>query len=163
IRGDGNRDWQVWDRNGVVARYKASGSDSLKSVRWDLASRTDAKGNEVEYHYWCDGKDECYLSDIEYHDGPIALRTHITAHWEKRAAEAVYAVGAADLVHIRYRLKNLVVTTNGKARNALNIVYRGADFGRWSDASLLSEIVRYGSDVQLDGDGRIIGGTHLPP
>jgi RHS repeat-associated protein len=163
VRQVGNGDWEVWDRNGSVSLYKASQSDSLKSVRWDLASRTDAKGNEVEYHHWCDGKDECYLSDIEYHDGPTALRTHITAHWEKRAAEAVYAVGASDLVHVRNRLKNLVVTTDGKARNALDIVYSGANFGRWSDASLLSEVTRYGSDVQLDGDGLIIGGTHLPP
>jgi RHS repeat-associated protein len=163
VRLEANGDWQVWDRNGVVSRYRASGSDSLKSVRWDLTSRADPKGNELEYHYWCDGKDECYLADVEYHDGPIALRTHITAHWEKRPAEAGYAVGAADLVHIRYRLKNLVVTTNGKTRNALDIVYLSGKFGRWSDASLVHEIVRYGSDVELDGDGRIVGGTHLPP
>jgi RHS repeat-associated protein len=162
VQRDGDQNWRVWDRNGVVARYEPSGSNSLKSVRWDLASRTDTSGNEVEYHYWCDGKDECYLGDIEYHDGPTALRTHISIHWELRPAEAVYAVGAADLVHIRYRLKNLLVTTDGKPRNALNIVYRGANSGRWSDASLLSEVVRYGSDVQLDGAGLITGGTHLP-
>jgi RHS repeat-associated protein len=163
VRQEG-AEWIVSDRNGVESHYAQPQSGTLFNVRWPLAYRTDRRGNRVDYHRWCDGDDECYLDGIEYHDASLAnLRTHIEYRWEKRPHEATYAVGRSTLVHVRYRLRSIVVWSNRHVRSALDITYQSNQLGRWAGASSIRAVTRYGSDVTFDAQGRITGGSHLPP
>ena len=156
--------WIVSDPNGVESHYAPLATDALRGVRWALDYRTDPHGNRVDYARWCDGQDDCYLSSITYHDASDPhLRTRIEYRWEQRPDQPTYAAGGDFLVQHRLRLQSIVVWTDAHVRNALDIGYSSPSSGRWHNMSLIRTTTRYGSDVVFDAQGRIVGGTHLPP
>ncbi len=133
----------------------AGSSTSAGTFRWALASVTDTAGNNVQYHYWCDGSpaEDCYIDNVSYNG------TVVRFNREPRPDPVVFATGVG-FGSTNYRFTSVDVTVNGSRARAYAVSY-GQTPG--TGVSVLAQVQQYGRDATLDGSGHVTGGTALPP
>lgn len=88
--------------------------------------------------------------------GPYAVKVF----GEPRSNVRTFATGSnTALGRTAYRLRNLLVTFNGSSIRAYKLSYEASPV---TARSRLVSVELYGSDVVIDAQGQITGGTALP-
>jgi RHS repeat-associated protein len=153
-RNTTNNTWTVTGKNGLTATYKALTTVTNGTYNWALSTFADRLGNTATYSYWCDSgtASQCYLSTISYNG------TVITFYNEARPDPTTFALGAASLGTMAYRLKTIGVQVNGSTLRAYTLAYTTSNT---SGRSMLSSVTQYGRDATISGSA-VTGGTALP-
>lgn len=159
-----NRRWTITARDGTVYTYKSSGDvkpgdtkDENLEKRYNflLTTVADRHGNKVQYSYNCSSGAVCYPAGISYNQTEIIFyRTHLSS------PAMALANGGNSMGKITYRLKSILVRTNGLPVRAYNLAYETAGV---TAAARLKTVQEFGKDVAIDASGTVIGGTALPP
>jgi ribosomal protein L21E len=147
-----NDEWYVWSKDGTKSTYRPVYQTDLGTFRWGLSTVQDTRGNTVNYGYWCDPAQNCYLDSIAYNETTIALIR------ESRPDDISFTNGLS-VGYTRSRLKTIVIKVSGSLARAYRLTYA---ISRSTQRSLLSSVTEYGRDVTLDASGTVTGGTALP-
>ena len=143
--------WTVWQKDGIKSVY-ASVYTVGGTFRWGLRSVSDTNGNTVNYNWWCDPANDCYVNTVTYNGVTITLFR------EARPDPVTFATGGS-LGRTNYRLRSVFVAQSGSNIRAYKLSYAtSGSTGR----SLLASSQQFGRDVTHDGAGLITGGTALP-
>ncbi|HEY3352256.1 MAG TPA: RHS repeat-associated core domain-containing protein [Polyangia bacterium] len=157
-----NDRWYVWRKDGSKLTYAPTlavtaqlpnGTTQTMVYRWAVTSLQDTKGNTVNYSYWCDGANDCYLSSITYNGNTVAF------YLEGRPDPIDFATGGTTLGLTQYRIKTVDVLVGGSRARAYKLLY--ATTGATS-RSRLTSVQQFGRDATLDGSGTVTGGTAVP-
>ena len=145
-------EWYVWGKDGTKSAYRPVYRTDLGTFRWGLSTVQDTRGNTVNYHYWCDPAQNCYLDMIAYNN------TTITLFRESRPDDISFTNGLS-IGYTRSRLKTIAIKVGDNLARAYKLTYA---VSRSTQRSLLSSVTEYGSDATLDASGTVTGGTALP-
>src|SRR5215471_8041945 len=154
-----NNAWSVWEPDGTKKTYtplycvaSCSAPSFGQIFRWALRTEQDTNGNAVQYGYWCDPGQNCYLDTIGYNGTTIRL-------WREARPDDISFANGSYVGHTNFRLKTVEVDVSGRPLRAYRLTYAtGGD----SNRSVLTGVREYGTDVAIDGTGTVTGGTSLP-
>jgi len=154
-----NDAWYVWEPDGTKKTYtplycvaSCSAPSFGQIFRWALRTEQDTNGNAVQYGYWCDPGQNCYLDTIGYNGTTIRL-------WREARPDDISFANGSYVGHTNFRLKTVEVDVSGRPLRAYRLTYAtGGD----SNRSVLTGVREYGTDVAIDGTGTVTGGTSLP-
>ncbi len=164
--------WTITSRDGAQSTYTAQLGDLTSSTRtatWALAHVIDTHNHHVDYGYFCDGPNECYLQTISYGDGVGCSATpdkppgmpipggRIRFNWQPRPDPISVGIGLV-FEQAHFRLRSIDVGSNGRAR-VLQIGYLQSTV---DGASLVQAIDLFGDDAQVASSGDVTAGTRAP-
>ncbi|NSZ15620.1 toxin TcdB middle/N-terminal domain-containing protein [Agrobacterium vitis] len=152
--------WEITARDGtktVLASTASLANSTSKAIeatnyRWLVKSVTDTHGNGASYSYTCDTLPICYPSVISYNNRTVNF------FYEARPDPLIMANGNS-LAQTTRRLKTIVVKTGSSTISGYALNY---DQAPGDDASRLTLVQKYGSDLTLSSVNAITGGTSLP-
>lgn len=154
-----NNAWYVWERDGTRKTYAPlycvanCGAPTFSQIfRWALKTEQDTNGNAVQYSYWCESGQNCYLDTVAYNGNTIKL-------WREARPDDVSFTNGSYIGHTNYRLKTIVVDVGGSHAGAYKLTYAT---GGSSKRSILTGVQEFGADVAVDASGTVTGGTALP-
>lgn len=153
-----NDRWFVWDKDGNLSTYTSLyrvmvGADNhLATFRWALSSVQDTNGNTVNYSYFVEDAQNCYLDTISYNGYSIKF-------WREGRPDPESFANGDSVGHTRFRYKTIEVKAGASRIRAYKLSYGvSGNTGR----SLLKSVQEFGTDAILDATGTVTGGTSLP-
>ena len=154
IRYDaGPNTWSTWSKDGTRTDFAPVFVVPEGTYRWGQSATTDTHGNTVTYAWVCQ-QDDCYPDTVTY--GPYAVKLYREARSDVRT----FATGSDTVLgRTAYRLRSVLVTYDGAPIRAYKLDYETSPV---TARSRLVSIRQYGSDVAIDPQGQISGGTSLP-
>lgn len=155
--------WRVWDTDGTLHIYTSviKRTDS-QTFRWGRTQIRDTLGHTIDFVWSCDypfrtssSKEfDCVPKSVTYGSFYVHL------YYEIRPDVLVYATGA-ELLHLDLRLTGVAIR-----RTDFHWKIRAYRFGyiqsQATERSLLTRVIRYGSDHTIGGDGPS-GSSAVPP
>ena len=163
--------WDVRDKSGRRYTFGATAASRAGvdpfipngTAQWHLDRVTDPSGNAILYGYNRD-RGHLYLDRADYTanlDAALSPLRSVRFHLEDRPDAETRRAGAfAPVLAKRLRtIEAIASTSTGQRASALTLVYTQS---RNSGRSLLVGVRRYGSDVSLDVNGTVLGGTLAP-
>ncbi|WP_275789005.1 RHS repeat-associated core domain-containing protein [Pararhizobium gei] len=165
--------WEVTARDGTKTTFTSVGTiasaaanddtsehETRFEYRWLATETADTYGNKIKYFYSCPELPVCYPTAIDYHNRAIGtpVRT-IRFHYDARP-DYIVAANGHSLSYTKMRIKAVVVQTSGTNTSGYKLSYDQAPF---SNASRLTSIQQFGSDLVLDANYAIASGSALPP
>ena len=147
-----NNRWLVWTKDGTQAIYEQLYLTGSGTYRWARTRMIDSHGNTVQYNYWCESGQDCYLDTITYN------RTTIRLYREARPDPLQYTHGAG-LATMNYRLKSIDVLVQGQRARIYQLSYTT---GATTNNSVLTQVQQFGRDATINSNGAVTGGSALP-
>jgi RHS repeat-associated protein len=154
-----NNAWYVWERDGTKKTYAPlycvanCGAPTFNQIfRWALKTEQDTNGNAVQYNYWCESAQNCYLDTVTYNGNTVKL-------WREARPDDVSFTNGSYIGHTNYRLKTIEVDVGGSHAGAYKLTYTTSGD---SKRSILAGVQEFGTDVTIDGSGTVTAGTALP-
>lgn len=143
-------------------------SDSNRIFKWCLDRVEDTNGNYMTLTY-VHNQGQIYLDKISYTgNGSLAPTNYVQFYRDPRTdTPASYATNF--MVATDYRLKTIDVVANGKRVRTYKLNYdtdsmaTGDQYSSVTGRSLLTDVIEFGSDAQLNSYGDVLSGTNLPP
>jgi len=162
--------WEVTTKDGTVYYYGTTvasrhddPSDSSKVFKWCLDKVEDTNGNYMTVSYVkpdYQNNGQIYLDTIEYTgNGSLEPSNYVKFYLKNRNDNEVMYTSHFKVVTAK-RLETIEVHADGNTVRAYVLQYTQS---AGTSRSLISSVQQYGSDVTLDGNGTVMGGTALPP
>jgi hypothetical protein len=145
--------WSTWTRDGTRTDYQPLFTVPEGTYQWGQSAVTDTHGNTVSYLWACQQND-CYPDTVSY--GPYSVKLYR----ETRGDVRTFATGSDTVLgRTAYRLRSILVAYDGSPVRAYKLDYESSPV---TARSRLVSVRQYGSDVVIDAQGVISGGTALP-